>query len=87
MESITVGIDLAKQVFPAGMMNGRGRVMQRCELKRGKVAGTAGCKARQSLWNERCLCKPRKHPPGSGLPQGPGIECLLRHAEVFTIPS
>lgn len=34
MESITVGIDLAKQVFSASVMDIRGRVTQRHELKR-----------------------------------------------------
>ena len=34
MESITVGIDLAKQVFPVCVMDGRGRVTQQHELKR-----------------------------------------------------
>ena len=34
MESITVGIDLAKQVFSVCVMDGRGRVTQRHELKR-----------------------------------------------------
>ena len=34
MESITVGIDLAKQVFSVCVMDDRGRVNQRLELKR-----------------------------------------------------
>ena len=34
MESITVGIDLAKQVFSVCLMDERGRVTQRRELKR-----------------------------------------------------
>lgn len=34
MESITTGIDLAKQVFSACVMDEKGRVIQRHELKR-----------------------------------------------------
>ena len=39
MESITVGIDLAKQVFSVCVMDGRGRVIQRHELKREALRG------------------------------------------------
>ena len=39
MESITVGIDLAKQVFSICVMDGRGRVIQRHELKREALRG------------------------------------------------
>jgi len=33
MESITVGIDLAKQVFSVCVMDGRGRVIQRVKQR------------------------------------------------------
>jgi transposase len=39
MESITVGIDLAKQVFSVCVMDYRGRVIQRHELKREALRG------------------------------------------------
>ena len=38
MESITVGIDLAKQVFSVCIMDAQGRVTQRRELKRDGLA-------------------------------------------------
>ena len=39
METITDGIDLAKQVFSVCVMDGRGRVAQRHELKREALRG------------------------------------------------
>lgn len=38
MESTTVGIDLAKQVFSVCVMNEKGHVTQRLELKRDSLA-------------------------------------------------
>ena len=38
MESITVGLDLAKQVFSVCIMDAQGRVTQRRELKRDGLA-------------------------------------------------
>ena len=42
METITDGIDLAKQVFSVCVMDGRGRVAQRHELKREALRGWLG---------------------------------------------
>ncbi len=38
MGTITVGVDLAKQVFSVCVVDGSGRVGQRCDLKRDALA-------------------------------------------------